>query len=211
MKERQMDLTLGVEVYCADDLFGQLTHLVLNPKLQWVTHLVVKDKSQKQTERVLSVKYIEEAATKAVHLNCAIESASIFQPFEVIRYKQVPGEGSDASIFWSIDRQAEHHFPTDQIYTLVKTRSIPLSEVVVNQNTRVEAIDGAVGRLRGFQVNSFGWEITHLIFHRGHLWGQKEIEIPVSEVQSIAENTVRLKLNRKTITSTKRRLSRQVT
>ena len=204
-----MELTLGADVYYAEGLYGRLTHIVLNPKLRWVTHLVVKEKGQKQRERILSVKYIEQATPKEIHLICTKEAASHFQPFEVSRYVHTPTLGADISVFWSIDRQAEHYFPSDGTYIPIKTRAIPLCEVAVNQDVRVEATNGMIGRLRGFQVNPLGWKITHLILHKGHIWSQEEVAIPTADIESIGEKILQLKLDKKGIKSMNRRLSKQ--
>jgi hypothetical protein len=43
--------------------------------------------------------------------------------------------------------------------------------------------------------------ITHLVLREGHLWGKKDVTIPVSEIKKIAEEAVYLKLDKKAIES----------
>ena len=38
--------------------------------------------------------------------------------------------------------------------------------------------------------------MTHLVMREGHLWGKKDVVIPVSEVDRIEEDTVYLKLSK---------------
>ena len=38
--------------------------------------------------------------------------------------------------------------------------------------------------------------LTHLVMREGHLWGQKDVAIPVSEIERIEEDTVYLKLSK---------------
>jgi hypothetical protein len=159
----------------------------------------VKEKEQMQMERMLSSRYIEETTREKIYLNCTKEFASFFQPFEVTRYVYAPSAGSDASLFWSIDLQAEHYFPRAPEYIPVKSTAVPLSEVSVSQNARVKATNGTVGRLRGFLVNPFGWKITHLILQKGHIWNSEEVMISVSDIEGFEENIVQLKLDKKTI------------
>ena len=41
--------------------------------------------------------------------------------------------------------------------------------------------------------------ITHLIMREGHLWGEKDVTIPVSNIERIEEDTVYLNLHKKDI------------
>ena len=43
-------------------------------------------------------------------------------------------------------------------------------------------------------VGAVSEHITHLILRKGHLWGQKDVTIPVSEIARIEEDAVHLKL-----------------
>jgi hypothetical protein len=38
--------------------------------------------------------------------------------------------------------------------------------------------------------------VTHLVMREGHLWGQRDVTIPVSEIDRLGENTIYLKLNK---------------
>jgi len=38
--------------------------------------------------------------------------------------------------------------------------------------------------------------ITHLVLREGHLWGEKDVTIPVSQIDHIEEGTVHLKLSK---------------
>jgi len=60
----------------------------------------------------------------------------------------------------------------------------------------VDASDGHIGHVNEFLVDPLNGHITHLILREGHLWGKKDVTIPVSEIDRIAEGTVHLKLNK---------------
>jgi hypothetical protein len=57
------------------------------------------------------------------------------------------------------------------------------------------ATDGDIGRVRGLVVNPEGDHVTHVLLDEGHLWGRKQIAIPISAVQSV-EHGVRLDLSK---------------
>jgi sporulation protein YlmC with PRC-barrel domain len=62
----------------------------------------------------------------------------------------------------------------------------------VRRGARVEALDGLLGHLDKFVVDPDTGHVTDLLVREGHLWGQKEITIPVAEIDRIQENTVYL-------------------
>jgi len=73
--------------------------------------------------------------------------------------------------------------------------------LAVYRGARVEATDGKAGMLGEFLVNPLTGHISHLILMEGHLWGKKEVTIPVSAIDRIEEDTVYLKLDKKAVES----------
>jgi sporulation protein YlmC with PRC-barrel domain len=63
----------------------------------------------------------------------------------------------------------------------------------------VHAEDGIVGKVDEFLVSPNNNHITHLVLREGHLWGKKDVTIPVSEIEKITEDAVYLKLDKKAI------------
>ena len=76
---------------------------------------------------------------------------------------------------------------------------IPAGEVVIRRGTSVEATDGAVGKVDEFLVDPEDDSISHLVLREGHLWGKKDVTIPVSEIDKITDEAVYLKLDKETI------------
>ena len=66
----------------------------------------------------------------------------------------------------------------------------------MRQGARLEASDGHVGQLDEFLVDPVTEHATHLVMRAGHLWGQRDVTIPVSEIARLGENTVYLKLSK---------------
>jgi hypothetical protein len=48
----------------------------------------------------------------------------------------------------------------------------------------VDATGGEIGRVEGF-VNPADNKVTHVLLQEGHMWGRKEVAIPVSAVASV--------------------------
>jgi hypothetical protein len=59
---------------------------------------------------------------------------------------------------------------------------VPLGESDVGPGERVHAIDGEIGRVQGFLIDPGDRRATHVLLKEGHLWGRKEVAIPVSAV-----------------------------
>jgi len=58
-------------------------------------------------------------------------------------------------------------------------------ESEVGAHEQVHATDGEVGRLKGFAVDSADHRVTYVLLREGHLWGHKDVAIPVSAVASL--------------------------
>jgi hypothetical protein len=81
----------------------------------------------------------------------------------------------------------------------VEEEQIPPGELAVYRGARMEAMDGEAGVLGEFLVNPLTGHISHLILMGGHLWGKKEVTIPVSAIDRIEQDTVYLKLDKKAV------------
>jgi hypothetical protein len=59
----------------------------------------------------------------------------------------------------------------------------------------VEASDGYLGRVHDLLADPSTGHVTHIILERGHLWGKREIAIPVSLVHEITDEAVYLEID----------------
>jgi sporulation protein YlmC with PRC-barrel domain len=91
--------------------------------------------------------------------------------------------------------------PEMTVQVPVEHKQIPSGELAVHRGTRVESTDGYVGHINEFVVNPKSGHITHLVMREGHLWGQKEVIIPVSAMGDALGDTVFLKLDKQQIES----------
>jgi sporulation protein YlmC with PRC-barrel domain len=63
----------------------------------------------------------------------------------------------------------------------------------------VEARDGRVGRLDELVLDPDSGVITNLLMRRGHLWGTREIAVPIGQVDFVDGSTVYLKIDRTSV------------
>jgi len=65
----------------------------------------------------------------------------------------------------------------------------------VRRGEHVHATDGAIGRVQGLVIDPSDYHVTHVLLDEGHLWGKKEVAIPISAVTGVADG-VRLNLTK---------------
>jgi sporulation protein YlmC with PRC-barrel domain len=78
---------------------------------------------------------------------------------------------------------------------------IPPGELPIQRGTRVEAKDGYVGKVDEFVVNPATGRITYLVMREGHLWGAKNVIIPLSAMDDTGDDTLFLNINKHQIES----------
>ena len=73
---------------------------------------------------------------------------------------------------------------------------VPVGEVRVRRGERVHASDGRIGRVRGLVVDPADDSVTHILLDEGHLWGHKQVAIPIGAVGGISEEEVTVRLSK---------------
>jgi hypothetical protein len=73
---------------------------------------------------------------------------------------------------------------------------IPKGEVEIRRASAVTSADGhQLGKVDGFLVDDDD-AITHFVLERGHLWGRREVTIPIKEVAQVFTDAVTLTLTK---------------
>ena len=197
-----IDIPMDASVECADGVCGRSVYLVINPVKQKVTHLVVEETEFPYAERLVPVEWIVQTTANLIQLKCTKEELAKQEPFIETEYvKPEPEELLALSTPYLGAPYADRYYlwPYAMPEVPVEHKQVPPGELAVRRRARVEASDGDVGRLDEFLVDSKTGHITHLILREGHLWGQKDVIIPVSDIDHIEEDTVYLKLDKRGI------------
>ncbi|MGH7640643.1 MAG: PRC-barrel domain-containing protein [Candidatus Dormibacteria bacterium] len=66
----------------------------------------------------------------------------------------------------------------------VTTDRVPVGEVEVRRGDHVHATDGTIGRVQGLVIDA-DHQVTHVLLDEGHLWGEKQVSIPISAVTGV--------------------------
>ena len=200
--------TIGTEARCADGVCGEVSRVVVDPVRQVVTHLVVEPKHRAGLARLVPVDLVEATSPEVV-LRCTLEAFDQLNPAEEMQF--VPGSagyaayGPEQVIAWpyyglnpeaglpgGVDLAAAGFSPT------VTYDRVPLGEVEVRRGDRVEATDGSIGHIQGLVVDPHDHQVTHVLLQEGHLWGRKDVAIPIKAVSRV-EDTIRLNISKQEV------------
>jgi len=75
---------------------------------------------------------------------------------------------------------------------------IPLGEVDVRRGEPVFATDGEIGRIQGLAIDPASHHVSHVLLEEGHLWGRKEVAIPISAVTRV-DDIIRLTISKQQV------------
>jgi sporulation protein YlmC with PRC-barrel domain len=196
-----MDIPVDAHVECADGPGGRSTHVILDPRRRTVTHLVVEEKAWPHVARLVPLELVVRSDPHTIWLRCPrAELAALDNFLEAAFMPADPSadEGVDlggypaGSLFlWPYPLMAD---PLPKPF--VEVERVPPGERDIRRGARVVATNGPVGRVDEFLVDPTDGKITHLVLREGHFWGQKDVTIPVSEIDHIDDEAVYLKLDK---------------
>jgi sporulation protein YlmC with PRC-barrel domain len=201
-----MEIPLNAQVECTDGICGNSVYVLVNPISEQITHLVVKAPSLNQTEYMVPLENVTGTIVGTIQLNCSKAELEKMPPFVKTEFvdEKVPvyaalngfhGYGVEGYYYWP------YISPEGNVQVPVEHRQVPPGEMVVHRGARIMATDGYVGRVDEFMVNPENGHITHLVMREGHLWGQKDVIIPLSAMGEAQDDAVFLKLDKRQIES----------
>ena len=197
-----IDIPLHAKVECTDGPCGESTDVIVNPVNRKVTHFVVRDtKLPDLGDRLVPIDRVEKTSHDLIRLNCTKDELAGMDPFTATRYveRQMPQYpssyyGGEPGIYMEPYVISSELIPVD-------IERVPRGELAIHRGAGVEASDGWVGRVDEFLVDPDSGEITHLVLREGHLWGKRDLTLPLSAIDRVSDDTVYLKLDKQTIES----------
>ena len=207
-----MILELETPVRCVDGPFGELADVVIDPTSRRVTHLVVAPRGRHGLARLVPIELAArgDGRHSAISLRCTLADAAGLPPVQESAYLRL-GESPANDPDWDVGIEnvlglpyygyagsgyAEFsQVPVDPHVSVTYDR-IPKGEVEIRRASEVTSSDDhRLGHVDGFLVDSDD-QITHLILERGHLWGQRDVTIPIGAVTRVATDAVEVGLTK---------------
>ena len=180
------EFTLGARASCPDGFCGVVSGTIVDPATQTVTHLVIEPENE-TVARLVPLDLVEGTADD-VRLRCPLDEFARLQPAEKVLGDTWSGAGDYSSRGLGQGRRRP----------LVVEQAVPLGETEVERHQSVHAVDGDIGQVEGFMVNPADDKVTYIVLREGHLWGRKQVAIPVSAVASI-DDGIRLNITKQQV------------
>jgi sporulation protein YlmC with PRC-barrel domain len=210
-----MRLDLGSPVRASDGDYGELADLVIDPIKKRITHLVVQPEHRHDLARLVPIERAQaldesSGAIKLDYTLAEINELDTLQKSAYLRVGEVPVEDPD----WEVGIENLLALPYyesltpggglgttmpsmlyDDHMTEIYDR-VPKDRIEIRRASAViSSDDHDLGHVDGFVVDSEDG-ITHLLLQHGHLWGKREVTIPIGAVANIANDEVTLSLTK---------------
>ncbi len=189
--------TIGSDARCTDGVCGEVSRVVVDPVARTVTHLVVEPKHQRGAGRLVPLDLLDATAT-GIQLRCTLKAFGDLRQAEETEFVAPPGGfagyASHQVLAWpyyastmgmgrgmgigpGIDGGDTSHVAT---YDL-----LPEGKVGIRRGESVQATDGEIGHVQGLVIDPGDRRVTHVLLQEGHLWGKKEVAIPMGAVTTV--------------------------
>jgi sporulation protein YlmC with PRC-barrel domain len=209
--------TIGTEVSCSDGVCGEVSRVVVDPIARAVTHLVVEPKHRQGLGRLVPLDLVDAAAGE-ITLHCTSAAFGELPPAEETQF--LPGSAGYAEYgpgevhAWPYYRLGRGGggvggmvgggdiggigtgiggFGGGDVPQTVTYDTVPLGEIAVRRGEHVHATDGEIGRVQGLVIDARDHHVTPVLLQEGHLWGRKEVAIPISAVTGV-DDGIQLKI-----------------
>jgi hypothetical protein len=207
-RSENVKLEFKSPVRCTDGPFGELADVVVDPTRRRVTHLVVEPHGRDGVARLVPIELAaaENGRSAAVTLFCTLEEARRLPPVQEFAYLRM-GESPANDPDWDVGIENVLALPYYQGYAEFGPQPldfdphvsmtydrVPKGEVEIRRTSQVRSSDDhLVGHVDAFLVDRDDL-ITHLVLERGHLWGRRDVTIPIGGVTRVATDSVEVGL-----------------
>jgi sporulation protein YlmC with PRC-barrel domain len=186
----EANFAIGATASCSDGACGEVSRMIVDPASLSVTHLVIEPKHRRGERGRLVPLDLVDATAGEIRLRCTLAEFDQLEPAE--ETELLEGAGGMGVGGASTPMGVPHASRTDV------QDVVPLGETEVGRGEHVHALDGEIGQVEGFLVDPGDHRVTHVLLQEGHLWGRKEVAIPVSAVTRIQDG-IRLNMTKKQI------------
>ncbi len=193
--------TIGADVSCTDGGCGKVTCVIVDPVARAVTHLVVEPKHHHDRGRLVPLDLVD-ATTGEIRLRCTLAEFESLDPAEETQFLAgtpgYPGYDPGQVLYMPYYGTGMMGMAGAYVPLTVTYDTVPLDEVEVRRGEHVHATDGHIGRVQGLVIDPDSHHVTHVLLQEGHLWGRKEVAIPIGAVTGV-DDGIRLNLTKQQV------------
>jgi sporulation protein YlmC with PRC-barrel domain len=216
--ERNSDMSetteyeIGAQAYCQDGECGELARVVIDPIKRAITHLVVERPNGREIGRLVPVDLVETATEKELRLSCTREKFEALEEAEETKFISAPsgqwGYGQNQMLLMPFFGMGMGGMGMGGMGMgmggmgmgpqAVIHDKVPLGEVQVHRGDKVHASDGVIGSVQGLVIEPHDHHVTHVLLQEGHLWGRKQVAIPIKSVTTV-EDGIQVSLTKREV------------
>jgi len=199
------EFTIGADASCTDGPCGKVLKVVVDPVAERVTHLVVEPTHREGLGRLVPLDLVAVGAdadgdggSGHVSLHLSLEEFGKLEAAEEMHFLPGAGlyEGYAASQVFALPY---YGLGLGNITPPIVTDTLPTGEVGIRRGQQVQATDGGIGRVQGLVIDRATHHVTHVLLQEGHLWGRKDVAIPISAVTGIEGGDINLTLTKQEV------------
>jgi sporulation protein YlmC with PRC-barrel domain len=204
-----MPFRIGAGASCTDGACGQVSRIIVNPATREVTHLAVDPKHRHGPGRLVPVDLVD-ATTGQIRLRCTLAEFQTLRPAQ--ETESVPDldptghSDNPDQVKWvrsAVGLPLRVRDPRDpggpEAPPQVSVDYVPPGAVDIRPELIVRATDDDIGQVQGLIVEPSGHQVTHVLLQAGHMWGRKEVAIPIGAVTKIGTLLIHLSLTRRQV------------
>ena len=187
----EAEFTVGAQARCSDGPGGEVIRIVIDPATRTVTHLAIEPKDRWARARLVPLDLVDTTGGE-IRLRCTLAEFGHLDTAEEIQMVDdiAPADMGPADLASPLAESASMEVVVEDM--------VPLGETELRRGDHVHAIDGEVGQVQGVIVDRGDNRVTYVLLKEGHLWGRKEVAIPVSAVTDVTDGIV-LNLTKKQV------------
>lgn len=190
------NIPIEARVECTDGPCGRSVAVIIHPIRRQATHVVVEDKTG---QWLVPMEQVLETGSGSIRLGCSQAQLAEMDSFIETHYIESQQPVMPAAGMIYPEYMPPLAVVDETLWTEVAEERVPLGELAIHRGASVEASDGPIGRVGELVVDPTGDEITHFVLQEGHLWGKKEVTLPLSAIDLVQGGTVYLKLDKQAI------------
>jgi uncharacterized membrane protein len=212
--EARVDVPIGAIVYCSDGIGGKVKRALINPLTMEVRHIAVRVHDSIGHDYIVPIDLIEASTSGEVRLRLTRAELAEMPTYRYSSHSRPLG--ADESVVgdkmaynsvgwnsmsseWDMLRGADEALPEYIPDMETFEDGVPPGEFSISQGDDVRATDGKVGKVDQLLMSRENGMITHLVMRDGHMWGKKAIPIPVSDIASLEQGLVLLRLSKEQV------------
>lgn len=194
---------IGVDASCSDGRCGHVSRVVVDPVSQVVTHLVVEPEHRQGLGKLVPLDLVDATPERA-QLHCTLAQFEDLPSAEETHFQP----GSDGLGGYATGQVLSWPYfglgpgvvlGVGNVDLPVTYDTVPLGEVAVRRGEPVHASDGDIGHVEGLVIEPGKHHVTHVLLQEGHLFGRKDVAIPISAVTADHHDGIHLSLSKRQV------------